>query len=80
MIKNFSTFYYCMQVLMCFNARCYFLHLLCQSFELGLLISLFSNDHFEFEHDVSFRLFSYYVLYVMTTIIISIDIKTHDNN
>jgi hypothetical protein len=53
--------------------------LLCQSFELGILFSLFLNDHFELEHGVSFRIFSYYVLYVITTIFISINIKTHDN-
>jgi len=51
----------------------------CQSFELGFLFSLFLNDHFEFEHGVSFRIFSYYVLYARTTIIISINIKTYDN-
>jgi hypothetical protein len=53
--------------------------LLCQSFELGFLFSLVLNDHFEFEHGVSFRIFSYYVLYVMTTINICINIKTHEN-
>jgi hypothetical protein len=55
----------------------YFYILLCQSFELEFLFSLFLNNHFEFEHGVSFRIFSYYVLYVMTTIIVSINIKTH---
>jgi hypothetical protein len=74
MIKNFSAFYCYMQVFMCFIYI-----LLCQSFELEFLFLFFLNDHFEFEHGVSFKIFSYYVLYVMTTIIISINIKTHDN-
>lgn len=70
-----STLYYYMQVFMCFVHGVSFCIFVCASVGFKFLFSFKWMITLVFGYDVPFMVFSCYVLHVMTTIVLGIDIE-----